>query len=141
MIFQSANNNCVMSAISIVRKSLGYKTDFEIGIPTQSPTELTYLIKYHAKFFPRHKVELYLNNESQRLLIKDNYLTIENIFPTLEDFFKRESGNSNTICIFDYFTEPYKMSHTVIGHPSLFRGMYCQYILRVLIDYQLELGL
>ena len=141
MIFQSNSNNCVMSAISVVRKFLGYSTDFEPGIPTQSPTEMTYLIKYYKKLFPNHTTDLFMNLDLQKELISRNMLKVEDVLPSFIDFYQsgRNIHSSNAIYIFDYVSGNIPMTHTVVGYPSILPGMRSQYILRVLIDYQLEL--
>lgn len=144
MIFQSAYFNCVMSAISIVRLALGYKEPFESGIPLQSPTEMLYILKYKDKFFPEHKVEFFLDKKALYEYIRLEKIKVTDDVNALDEFFRVSNINdSNFITIFDYADSNYSipMSHTVIGYPTYFRGMTGQYILKVNINYQLELGI
>lgn len=144
MIFQSANFNCVISAISIVRLALGYKEPFENGIPLQSPTEMLYILKYKDKFFPEHVVEFFLEKKLLYEYINRGHIKITDDVLPFENFFRESQiDTSNFITIFDYVDLGYSipMSHTVIGHPTYFRGMTGQYILKVNINYQLELGI
>jgi len=124
----TTGDDCVYSAISLIRDVCGYKTPYPRGLKKPLPTPLDFITDNAQKFFSKHKVKVW----AAERLVKDR--------PSITRFDKMDAPDvygGPYIFMYDYSTlASYDAtgryhSHTVVGIPNYPRGTFGMYVIRV----------
>lgn len=140
----SGNYACVYDSIGLIRRYLNYKTDYPYNLSIEKPAGMKFICENYYKWFPKHSPILFIINPSlqeaiDKLEIKpplyQNYESFQACIHSLTE----KTWNVTGVWMYDYIIRQANLSHTVVGFPSFDQGMFGQYAIFVMKDYQLAL--
>lgn len=128
MYLPQKGDNCVQSAVSVIRTVLGYPTAFPKGIKLPIPTPTKDVLMNAQKFFPDHKIAIFVEDYE---LITEYYKDVRPKVRGFSDLEKKGQYEGKYIYMFDYNMYGSNYSHTVVGLPSWQPGLRIGYAIRV----------
>ena len=125
--------NCVYVAISTLRAALGYDTSYPDGLDMPELVFIDFVVAHAQEFFPKHPVAIWGDVRLKKL--SELWYGVK---PSLGDC------SPGHLWMFDYSTpeqwahcqatETRWDTHTVLGVPSLHKGMWNVYAIRVGVE-------
>lgn len=126
-------DDCVYSAISVLRSILGYKTAFPKNVYRPRLTDIEWIVSCAPSFFPRHSVESWM-----KLPLEAEYVKVHGLGDTPSPINVRTADlRGPYVFMYDYLTfaefawEQRWHSHTVVGYPRFYVDMTGMFIVRV----------
>ena len=124
--------NCFYSSVSILRVALGYNSPYPENLKKPEVVYTSFIVENANKLFHNHRVSTFCDKK-----LEGYAYDYKGLWPENKDL-------GNFLWMFAYSTEGERLfkertgdlctTHTVVGTPSLHKGMIGNYAVRILVE-------